>query len=121
MGHLFISQFYLAELDRSIGIEAPQPTLDSMREILEYLVFDLYCGILNPAEVREVITNADNISQLQRTAFLKMVEVYERGERFSCVWWTTATPTPTPNPHAHADSHTHANSHSRTGRPQACT
>ena len=123
MGHLFISQFYLPELDRSIGIEAPQPTLDSIREILESLVFDLYCGVLNPAEVREVITNADNISQLQRTAFLKMVEVYERGERFSCVSWSTATPTPTPTPtpHAHADSHTHANSRSRTGRPQACT
>ena len=48
MGHLFIAQFYLPELDRSIGIEAQQPALDSMREILEYLVFDLYCGVLDP-------------------------------------------------------------------------
>ena len=36
-------RFHLMELDRSIGGEAQQRALDLIREILGYLLFDLYC------------------------------------------------------------------------------
>ena len=87
-GHLFIAQFYLPELDLSIGIEVEQPNLDSIRNLLEYLVTDLYCGTRTEAEARDTVSRADNISELQRTALLKIVDVHDRGERFPCVDWT---------------------------------
>ena len=86
--HLFIAQFYLPELDQSIGIEAQQPALDAIREVLGHLV-DLYCGKkFRAAEARELISNAEEISELLRTSFLKMVDIYDRGERITCVRWS---------------------------------
>ena len=86
--HLFIAQFYLPELNRTIGIELEQSNLDSIRSVLGHLAADLYCGTQTAAEARETISSADDISQLQRAALLKMVTVYDRGERFPCVDWT---------------------------------
>ena len=78
--HLFIAQFYLPEMDRAIGIELEQRNLNSIRALLGYLATDLYCGTRGPAEARESISSADNVSPLQRAAFLDMVGIYDRGE-----------------------------------------
>ena len=86
--HLFISQFYLPEMSPSIGIELEQPALDAVRVVMGRLVSDLYCGDDDIAEMREVVSTAPGISELQRTAFQKMIGVYDRGSKFGCVDWT---------------------------------
>ena len=53
--------------------------------MIEGMVSDLYCGRKTPTEMRSVISDATGLSALQKTAFTRMVDVYERRSDFGCL------------------------------------
>ena len=83
--HLYMSQFYLDELSPSIGVELEPTAFEAVKGMIERMVSDLYCGRTTPTEMRALISGATGLSALQRTAFDKMVDVYERRSDFGCL------------------------------------
>ena len=84
-GHLYISQIYLDELSPSIGVELEPGVFESVKGMIERMVSDLYCGRTTPNEMRSVISDATDLSALQKTAFTRMVNVYEQRSDFRCL------------------------------------
>ncbi len=70
--------FYLNELSPEIGIELKQSNLDAVRGVLRPMVVGLYCGSLGVNDMREIIADAEGISELQRAALYQMVEVRQQ-------------------------------------------
>ena len=83
--HLYISQVYLDELSPSTGIELEPAAWTAVKSMIERMVSDLYCGRTTPTEMRSVISGASGLSALQKTAFTRMVEVYERRSDIGCL------------------------------------
>ena len=83
--HLYMSQIYLDELSPSIGVELEPAALEAVKGMIEGMVSDLYCGRKTPTEMRSVISDATGLSALQKTAFTRMVDVYERRSDFRCL------------------------------------
>ena len=80
--------YYLEELSQSMGVELAQTNLDAVKGVLRVLVDRLVCGDGSVPEVRESISTTPNISELQRVAFLQMVDVYEANSNgFTCDSW----------------------------------
>ena len=83
--HLYISQFYLDELSPAIGIELEPIALEAVKRMIARMVSDLYCGRATPTEIRAIISSETSLSAVQKTAFRKMVDVYERRTGFGCL------------------------------------
>ncbi len=83
--HLYSSQFYLDELSPAAGIELEPDAWTAVKGMTERMVSDLYCGRTTPTEMRAIISGASGLSALQKTAFTKMVDVYERRSDFGCL------------------------------------
>ena len=80
--HLYMSQIYLDELSPSTGIELEPAAWTAVKGMMERMVSDLYCGGTTPTGMRAVISDATGLSALQKTAFGKMVDAYERHRDF---------------------------------------
>ncbi len=83
--HLYMSQFYIDELSPSTGIELEPAAWTAVKGMIERMVSDLFCGTTAPAEMRSVISGASGLSALQKTAFGKMVDVYEQRSDIKCL------------------------------------
>ena len=80
--------YYLEELSQGIGVELEQTNLDAVKGVLQALMDQLVCGDGSASEVRELIGTTPDISELQRVAFLQMVDVYEaNSDGFTCDSW----------------------------------
>ena len=78
-------RFYLDELSPDIGVELDRGNLDSVKGVLRVLVEDLACGQKSASSARELVNSTVGISELQREAFLQMIEVYEAAsDRVTC-------------------------------------
>ena len=76
--NLHRSQFYLDELSPNIGIELDKLNLDAIKRALGILVSDLCCGGAGALQIRASINAVSDVSDLQREAFLQMIEILER-------------------------------------------
>ncbi len=83
--HLYSSQIYLDELSPDIGIELNPAVWTAVKDMMDRMVSDLFCGRRTPAEMRGIISGASGLSALQKTAFDKMVDVYEQRSDFGCL------------------------------------
>ena len=83
--HLYMSQIYVDQLSPSTGIELEPAAWAAVKGMIERMVSNLYCERTTPTEMRSVISDATGLSALQRTAFSKMVDVYERRSDFRCL------------------------------------
>lgn len=83
--HLYSSQIYLDELSPDIGIELEPAVWTAVKDMMERMVSDLFCGRKTPTEMHAVISDATGMSALQKTAFSKMVNVYEQRSDFGCL------------------------------------
>lgn len=82
---LYMSQIYLDELSPATGIELEPAAFEAVKGMIEQMVSDLFCGRTTPSEMRAIISAADGLSALQKTAFGKMVDVYERRSDITCL------------------------------------
>ena len=72
-------QLYLEELSPSIGIELEPSNLDAVEEALRILATDVSaCGETDTSALRGLINSIEGITDLQKAAFLAMIEVRER-------------------------------------------
>ena len=83
--HLYMSQIYLDELSPSIGIELEPAAWAAVKGLIERMVSDLYCGKTSASEMRSAISGAAGLSAVQKTAFTKMVDAYEKRRDFGCL------------------------------------
>ena len=82
---LYRSQIYLEELSPSTSIELEPAALTAVKGMLERMVSDLYCGRTSSAEMRSVISGASGLSAVHKTAFTRMVDIYDKNRRFDCL------------------------------------
>ena len=84
------ARFYLDELSADTGIELDQENLDSVRGVIGAIADDLFCGQWTVSEAVDAVNSAEEISELQRAAFLAMIEVRDRTQyrTFPCVSWS---------------------------------
>ena len=83
--HLYMSQIYLDELSPATGIELEPAAWAAVKGMMERMVSDLFCGGTTPAGMRSVISGASGLSAVHKTAFTKMVDVYEKRSDFRCL------------------------------------
>ena len=77
--NLYRSQLYLEELSPSIGIELEPSNLKAAQAALRFLVLDVSaCGDTGAVSLRASVNSIVGITDVQRAAFLAMIEVRER-------------------------------------------
>lgn len=74
--HIYSSQIYLDELSTTTGITLSSANLTAVKGVMKNLE-SLWCGIRTVAQLRTDVSGATGISDDQRTAFGKIVDVYE--------------------------------------------
>ena len=77
--NLYRSSLYLDELAPSVGIELEQSNWEAVHPILRELTSYLHCQPEFSA-AREYVNASEGVSDLQRAAFLQMLEVLDRSE-----------------------------------------
>ncbi len=112
--HLIRSQFYLDELSSGIGVELSDANLAAVKDVLSELNSGLSCArneylSQNPgahvdldilrafieepggtmATLRAFVNAKADISALQRTAFLEMIDIYLKEGHFICHDWAS--------------------------------
>ena len=82
--YIYSSQIYLNELSSTTGITLQPANWTAVKSVIQNLE-SLWCGNRTVAQLRTDVSGATGISDEQRTAFGKMVDVYETNEdvRFS--------------------------------------
>ena len=108
--HLVRSQFYLDELSAGIGVELSAENLDAVKDVLGELNRELSCARklvppgTNPsrenllafiqsgtlANLRAFVNAKADISALQRTAFIEMIDIYPAEGHFICYDWASS-------------------------------
>ena len=78
------SHLYVDDLSPHIGVRLEPRNIEGVKAILRELSRDFFCGAAEEAELRREIESSTRISELQRAAFLSMIEVRERNEREIC-------------------------------------
>ena len=78
------SHLYVDDLSPRIGVELESRNLEGVKAILRTLARDFYCGAEEQSELERMIETSTRISELQRAAFLSMIEIRERNEREIC-------------------------------------
>ena len=77
--NLYRSQLYLEELSSNIGIELEQSNLEAVQGALRLLVLDVSaCGDISAVNLRASVSSIAGITDLQRDAFMAVIEVRER-------------------------------------------
>ena len=77
--NLYRARLYVEELSADTGVELAPANLDAVKGVLRTISSSLSCGSASPSSyLRRHINSATGISELQRNAFLAMVDVLER-------------------------------------------
>lgn len=74
--YIYSSQIYLDELSSTTGITLQPANWTAVKSVIQNLE-SLWCGNRTVAQLRTDVSGATGISATQRTAFGKMVDVYE--------------------------------------------
>ena len=74
--HIYSSQIYLDELSTTTGITLSSANLTAVKGVMKNLE-SLWCGTRTVAQLRTDVSSATGITATQRTAFGKIVDVYE--------------------------------------------